>query len=146
MTANVDVIHPDASLDEAAAKMKASDIGALPVCDDDHVVGMLTDRDIVIRVIAEGRNPREETVRTAMTADIAYCFDDDDVQEAAMLMVDKQIRRLVVLNRDKRLVGIVSLGDIAVQTQDAQLGGEVLEYVSEPTNRNTRATVTRQVT
>jgi len=112
--------------------MKTLDVGTLPVCDGDRLVGMLTDRDIVVRIIADQRDLKQSTVIDAMTPGVIYCFEDEDVQEAAMLRGDKQIRRLPVLNRDKRLVGIVSLGDLAVQTKNTQLSGEVLEYVSEP--------------
>jgi CBS domain-containing protein len=132
MTPGVEVIHPRSTVAEAAEKMKGLDVGILPVCDGDRLMGMLTDRDIVVRIIADQRDPKQTTVIDAMTPQVAYCFEDEDVQEAAMLMVDKQIRRLPVLNREKRLVGIVSLGDLAVQTKNTQLSGEVLEYVSEP--------------
>jgi CBS domain-containing protein len=132
MTPGVEVIHPRSTVAEAAEKMKDLDVRILPVCDGDRLMGMLTDRDIVVRIIADQRDPKQTTVIDAMTPQVAYCFEDEDVQEAAMLMVDKQIRRLPVLNQDKRLVGIVSLGDLAVQTKNTQLSGEVLEYVSEP--------------
>jgi CBS domain-containing protein len=113
--------------------MRDMDIGPLPVCgDNDRLVGMLTDRDITVRAVAEGQDPRTAKVRDAMTPDIVYCFEDQDVSEAAQLMKDQQIRRLVVLNRDKRLVGIVSLGDLAVETGDERLAGNTLEAVSEP--------------
>jgi CBS domain-containing protein len=104
----------------------------LPVCDRDRLVGMLTDRDIAVRAVAEGYDPWTDHVKDAMTPDIVYCFEDQDVKEAAQLMKEKQIRRLVVLNRDKRLVGIVSLGDLAVDTGDEKLAGETLEQISEP--------------
>ena len=132
MTPGVEVIAPEASIYEAAEKMSHLDIGPLPVCDGECLVGMLTDRDIVIRTIAEQRDPKQTTVTEAMTPHVAYCFEDEEVQKAGMLMVEKQIRRLVVLDRDKRLVGIVSLGDLAVETDNTQLSGEVLEYVSQP--------------
>ena len=132
MTPGVEVIHPHATVAEAAAKMRTLDVGVIPVCDGDRLVGMLTDRDIVIRTIAEQRDPKQTTVTEAMTPHVAYCFEDEEVQKAGMLMVEKQIRRLVVLDRDKRLVGIVSLGDLAVETDNTQLSGEVLEYVSQP--------------
>ena len=94
---------------------------------------MLTDRDIVVRAVAEGHDPRTAKVRDAMTEGVTYCYDDDPVAEAARLMSEKQIRRLVVLNRDKRLVGIVSLGDLAVETGgDRQVAGKTLEDVSQP--------------
>jgi CBS domain-containing protein len=126
MTPRVEVIHPDATLREAAQKMKSLDVGPIPVCDGDRLQGMLTDRDITVRATAEGRDPNSTRVRDVMTPDVVYCFEDQDVQEAARLMEERQLRRLVVLNGDKRLVGIVSLGDLAVQTDDEELGGEEL--------------------
>ena len=132
MTPGVEVIHPSATVAEAAEKMRMLNVGVIPVCDGERLVGMLTDRDVVVRIIADQRDPKRTTVIEAMTPEVAYCFEDEDVQKAARLMVEKQIRRLVILNRDKRLVGIVSLGDLAVQTDDTRLSGEVLEYVSEP--------------
>jgi len=132
MTRGVEVIHPDATLEEAAEKMKSLDVGPLPVCDGERLVGMVTDRDITVRATAEGRDPKSTRIRDVMTPDILYCFEDQSVEEAARLMEEKQIRRLVVLNREKRLVGIVSLGDVAVRGADQELSGEVLEEVSEP--------------
>jgi len=132
MTCDVEVIHPNATLEEAAAKMEAFDIGPLPVCDGTRLVGMVTDRDITVRATAAGKDPKTTRVREVMTDQVVYCFDEQDTNEAALIMADQQIRRLVVLDRDKRLVGIVSLGDLAVATQDDQLSGEVLERVSEP--------------
>jgi len=126
MTPQVEVIHPDATLREAAAKMKSLDVGPIPVCDGERLQGMLTDRDITVRATAEGRDPNHTRVREVMSPDVFYCFEDQDVQDAARLMEDRQIRRLVVLDRNKRLVGIVSLGDLAVQTDDEELGGEEL--------------------
>jgi CBS domain-containing protein len=93
---------------------------------------MITDRDITIRSTAGARDPRKATVREAMTPEVVYVFDDQDVAEAAQLMEEKQIRRLVVLDREKRLVGIVSLGDLAVKSGDDELSAETLEQVSEP--------------
>jgi CBS domain-containing protein len=132
MTREVEVIHPNATLEEAAEKMDALNVGPLPVCDGDRLVGMLTDRDIAVRATAAGRDPRTTRVREVMTAEAVYCFEDEDTNVAASVMEEKQIRRLVILNREKRLVGIVSLADLAVGTQDGQLSGEVLERVSEP--------------
>jgi CBS domain-containing protein len=137
MTQNVECTRPDATLQEAAAKMKSLDVGPLPVCENDRLVGMLTDRDITVRATAEGENPTAIRVRDVMTPEVVYCFDDQLVGEAARLMQEKQVRRLLVLNRDKRLVGIVSLGDLAVETGDEQLAGNTLEAVSEP-NRPVR--------
>jgi CBS domain-containing protein len=133
MTPRVEVIHPDATIEEAAEKMKRLDVGPLPVCDGERLLGMITDRDITVRATSEGRDPRTTRVRDIMTGEVFYAFDDQDVREAAEIMQRAQIRRLPIVNRDKRLVGIVSLGDVAVQTGDEELAGEVLEDVSEPT-------------
>jgi CBS domain-containing protein len=116
--------------------MKTLDVGPIPVCDGDRIQGMLTDRDITIRATAEGRDPNTTRVREVMTPDVVYCFEDQDVREAAHVMEERQIRRLIVLNRDKRLVGIVSLGDLATQTDDEELDSselsETLSGVSVP--------------
>jgi CBS domain-containing protein len=132
MTQGAEVIAPEATLQEAARKMQRFDIGPLPVCDGDRLIGMLTDRDITVRAVAEGCDPKTTTVREAMTPDIAYCFEDQEVHEAAQIMEQYQIRRLPILNRNKRLVGLVSLGDLAIYTGNQRLSGEVLEQVSEP--------------
>ena len=121
MTPEVEVIHPDATLKEAAEKMSRLDIGPLPVCDGERLVGMLTDRDITIRATAQGCDPNTTKVREAMTAETVYCFTDQEVQTAAQMMEMRQIRRVPVLNRDKQLVGIVSLGDLSVETQDPKI-------------------------
>ena len=133
MTKGVECARPRDSVADAAGKMKKLDVGALPVCgDNDKLAGMITDRDITVRATADECDPADTCVSDVMTPDIVYCFEDQDVTEAARIMEDKQIRRLVVLNRDKRLVGIVSLGDLAVRTGDDQLSGEALEQISEP--------------
>jgi CBS domain-containing protein len=132
MTTGVEVVRPDDTLQEAARRMKSIDVGPLPVCDGDRLLGMITDRDIIIRATAEGRDPKVTRVKEAMTPGVVYVFEDQDIEEAASLMKERQIRRLVVLDRDKRLVGILSLGDIAADIQDDELSGEVLERVSEP--------------
>jgi len=133
MTRGVECTRPDASLQEAAAKMKSLDVGLLPVCgDNDRLVGMITDRDITVRSAAEGESPTVIRVADVMTPEGLYCFEDATVEDAALLMEQKQVRRLVVLNRDKRLVGIVSLGDLAVETRDENLVGSTLGGVSEP--------------
>ena len=131
MSHDVEVISPDSTIQDAADKMKSLDVGALPVCDGARLLGMLTDRDITIRAVASGC-PASTPVRDAMSPDTIYCFDDEDVRRAAKIMEDKQIRRLPVLDRQKRLVGIVSLGDIATQTNDTKLSGEALNQVSQP--------------
>ncbi len=137
MTKNAECIRPDASIQEAASKMKSLDVGSLPVCgDDDRLAGILTDRDITIRSASEGHDPTRDRVRNVMSEGIVYCFDDQDVTEAAKLMREHQIRRLPVLNRDKHLVGIVSLGDLAVDSGDEEMAGNALEGISEPAQPN----------
>jgi CBS domain-containing protein len=132
MTPGVEVIAPEATLQEAAEKMRHLDIGPLPVCNGDRLVGLLTDRDIIVRAVADGRNPTTTRVHEVMTPEVVYGYDDQDIQDAARLMEQYQIRRLPVLNHDKRLVGIVSLGDLAVHAGGQPLAGEVLEQVSAP--------------
>ena len=133
MTENPQVVLPQTSLKEVADTMKSLDIGVLPVCENDRLVGMITDRDIVVRAEAEGLSPAAN-VDQAMTPDVTFCFEDDDLDSAVKLMEEKRIRRLPVLNADHRLVGIVSLGDLAVSGDQA--AGEVLERVSEPAKPN----------
>jgi CBS domain-containing protein len=130
MTPSPQVIAPDAPLTDAAALMKRLDVGAIPVCESDRIVGILTDRDITVRAIAEGLAP-DAQVSEAMTPQVSFCYEDDDIERCANLMEKKQIRRMPVLNRQDRLVGIISLGDLALST-DQKTSGEVLEKVSQP--------------
>ncbi len=132
MTPNVDVISRDASAEDAAMKMKTLNVGAIPVCDDETLCGMVTDRDLVLRVIAEGLNPKKIRVSQATSSDISFCYEDDDIEKASRVMSQKQIRRLPILSRAKKLVGIVSLGDLAVRGKDARSSADVLEHVSSP--------------
>jgi CBS domain-containing protein len=134
ITRDAEVIRPDTVLVEAAQKMNAFDIGMLPVCDGDRLVGMVTDRDITVRGVAQGYDPKTARVRDVMTPEVIYCFDDEDVNEVAKKMEEKQVRRLPVLNRNKRLVGIISLGDLAVRSGREKLAGEILGRVSEPSH------------
>src|SRR5262249_11976923 len=131
MTKGAECVGPT-TLQEATRKMRDLDVGPLPVCDNDRLAGMLTDRDIVVRAVAEGRDPRTAKARDAMSEGISSCYEDDGVADAARLMREQRVRRLVVLNRDKRLVGIVSLGDLAVEAGDERLAGKTLERVSQP--------------
>jgi CBS domain-containing protein len=132
MTRNVEVIGSNAPLIEAAAKMKNLDVGLIPVCEADELKGTLTDRDITVRGVAEGYNPSETKVADIMSTDLTYCFEDDEIEAALNLMEKRQIRRLPVLSREKRLVGIVSLGDLAVHSGQKARLGETLEEVSQP--------------
>jgi CBS domain-containing protein len=132
MTPGVEVIAPEASIYEAAEKMRHLDIGPLPVCDGERVVGMLTDRDMTVRAVAAGRDPRMTQVRDIMTPDLVYGCEDQEVRDAVRLMEQYQIRRLPVLNRAKQLVGMVALGDLAVHAGTWPVAAAVLEQVSEP--------------
>src|SRR5919198_2858701 len=105
MTRDVEVVRPDATLQEAAGRMKALDVGVIPVCDGEHLMGMLTDRDITVRATAAGRDPRTTHVRDVMTPNVVYCFEDQDVTEAQRLMQERQIRRVLILKRGKRVGG-----------------------------------------
>jgi CBS domain-containing protein len=136
MTPAVEVITPDSSVQEAAEKMKQLDVGPLPVCEHGRLVGMITDRDITVRSVAEGYDPWTTQVRDAMTPEVIYCFENQDVAEAARLMEAKQVRRLPVLNRERRLVGVVALADLAVKVADEQVTAETVERVSEPAEPN----------
>lgn len=130
MTDKVKLLNPEMSLNQAASRMKEDDIGVLPVGENDRLVGMLTDRDIVVRGLAEKRDPATTKVRDAMSTQVLYCFEDEPVEQAAESMARARVRRLPVLNRDKRLVGIVSLGDIATHANEKK-AGEALEKISE---------------
>jgi len=112
--------------------MRHLDIGPLPVCDGERLVGMLTDRDITVRAVAAGRDPLSTLVRDVMTPDVVYGFEDQEVEDGARLMEQYQIRRLPGLNRSKQLVGMVALGDLAVHARTQPVAAEVLEQVSEP--------------
>jgi CBS domain-containing protein len=130
MTRDPKVASPDQTIQEVAGIMLDIDAGVMPVGENDRLVGMITDRDIAVRAIAQGKGP-QTPVREVMTEDVKYCFEDEDLDEVARNMADQQVRRLPVLNRDKRLVGILSLGDMAV-TQDSRTAGETLSGISEP--------------
>ncbi|HSB02347.1 MAG TPA: CBS domain-containing protein [Anaerolineales bacterium] len=141
MTPQVEVIQPDDTLQAAAKKMRDRNIGFLPVCDGETLMGVLSDRDITIRALADGMDVNVMLARDLMTAPAIYCFEDQDVSEAARIMAENQIRRLVVLSRDdKRLVGVVSLGDLA-RSETTDLSGKVLQKISEPdTSQPTEST------
>lgn len=132
MTRGVECVAPDTTLREAAQKMSDLDVGPLPVAEGGRVVGMLTDRDITVRATARGADPNTTAVRDAMTADVIFVFEDEDVAEASRLMKQKQVRRLLVLDRNRQLAGIVSIGDLAVDTGDQRVAGDTLEGVSQP--------------
>ena len=131
MTTKMKIIHPDAAIKDAADEMKNFDVGALPVIENDKPVGMLTDRDITVRVVSEGNDPAKTTVKNAMTAEVYTVYEDQDVQELTNVMKEKQIRRVVVTDRNDKVTGICSLGDLATATE-IKTGGDVLRKVSQP--------------
>ena len=134
MTRDVKVADPDQTLAAAARLMAELDAGVLPVGEADQLVGMITDRDIAIRGVARGLGP-DATIREVMTEDVKYCFDDDEIEDVALNMGEIQVRRLPVVNREKRLVGIISLGDLAVTlVPDAETIGDSLAAISRPTS------------
>lgn len=128
MTRDVRTARPDNTVIDAAKQMAQWDCGSLPVEDQDRLVGMITDRDIVVRALAQGK--ADARIAEVMSKDIKYCFDDEDVDAVAHNMADIQMRRLPVVNRDKRLVGILSLGDIARANQ-WQVSASALHGISE---------------
>lgn len=132
MTPDVVSVGPDATLMEAAQAMRNLDVGPLPVCEGERLVGMITDRDITIRATAQGHDPRTTRVKDVMTPEVVCCLETDEVGQVAHVMQEAQLRRLLVVSTEGRLVGIVSLGDLAVQAGDDKLTGETLERVSEP--------------
>jgi CBS domain-containing protein len=130
MTRDVDLVAPDTTLQDVARKMRERDIGSLPVVEDEKLVGMVTDRDIVVNVIADSGDCTSARAREAMSERLLYCYDDQSVDEVLANMGDVQVRRLPVVNRSKRLVGIVSLGDLAKQGSSRR-SGEALKGISE---------------
>jgi len=130
MTPDVKIVSPTDSLQSAALLMRENDFGLLPVGEDDRLIGMLTDRDIAIRAVAEGLSPTDTEVQEVMTTEVEYIFEDYPVEEAARYMSELQVRRLPVVDRDHRLVGIVSLGDVSLSEQ--QSAGAALSSISQP--------------
>lgn len=131
MSSNVQLANPDMSLCDAAAMMQSGDIGSLPVGDNDRLVGVITDRDIAVRAVAAGKDPRTTKVRDVMSEGVRWIYDDASTKEAAQLMSKHQIRRLPVINHEKRLVGIVSIGDFAVESSEIRPAAEALAGVSK---------------
>jgi CBS domain-containing protein len=115
MTRSVAIVQQDDTLQHAAQKMKSLNVGSLPVCDGDAMVGVVTDRDIAVRGVAAGMVPQESRVSDVMTADVRWCSENDSIQQAMDLMGEAQVRRLAVLSDQRKIVGIVSLGDLATR-------------------------------
>ena len=132
MTTRVSWVTPDTPVPEIARRMKAEDIGSLPVAENDRLVGMVTDRDIVLRGVAEGGDISRVPARQVMSPEVLYCFEDQPVADVLKNMGDNQVRRLPVMNREKRLVGVVSLGDLSRAA--GQKAGGALKEISKPTH------------
>lgn len=139
MTRDVRMVRPDQTIREAAHLMAELDIGALPVEDSDRLVGMITDRDIAVRAVAEGRGA-ETMVQDVMTAEVKYCFDDQSVEEVTRNMGEQRLRRLPVVDRNKRLVGILSLGDLALDEDVQDEAAEALGGISRPGGQHSQST------
>ena len=131
MTPNVQVISPGATIREAAQKMREGDYGMMPVAENDRIIGAISDRDIAVRAIAEGKGP-DTPVRDVMSEGITWAYEDDSIEHAAEIMSEHQVRRLPVVSREKRLVGIVALGDFAVESSDLKPAAEALVEISQP--------------
>jgi CBS domain-containing protein len=138
MTREVQLARPDQPIREIASLMGEMDIGAVPVQENDRLVGMITDRDIAVRAVGEGRGP-DTPVREVMSREIKYCFDDQTIDEVTQNMGDLRIRRLPVVNREKRLVGILSLGDLAIENRWQDEAGEALGQISQPGGQHSQS-------
>lgn len=130
MTRDVCIARPDQTIEDAARMMLAVDTGLLPVGDEDRLLGMITDRDIAVRAVAEGLGPTT-TVEEIMTPEVKYCFADEDTAHVARNMGDQQLRRLPVVDRNKRLVGILSLADVAQHEADGRRVGKAYRDISQ---------------
>ncbi|HEY6642119.1 CBS domain-containing protein [Povalibacter sp.] len=139
MTHDVRLVRPDQTIREAAHLMAELDVGCLPVEDNDKMVGMITDRDIAVRAVSEGHGP-QTPIRDVMSRDVKYCYDDQSVDEVTRNMADIRVRRLPVVNRSKRLVGILSLGDLAIDESAQDEAGEALCGISRPGGEHSQST------
>jgi CBS domain-containing protein len=129
MTSNVECLGPESSLKEIAQEMQSLDVGFIPICENDRLVGTATDRDIVIRAVADGRDVNTTQVREVMSRDIIYAFEEDDVKTVAEKMREKDVRRILILDRNKRLVGVVSIGDVS--KVEEKVSGKTLRDITE---------------
>ena len=130
MSRDVQVVSPEQSIRDAARTMASIDAGVLPVGENDRLIGVITDRDITIRAVAEGKAPTTK-VREVMSQEVLYCYDDQDLDEVAKNMGDMKVRRMPVVNREKRLVGIISFGDLA-RNESVGTTGQTISTISEP--------------
>jgi CBS domain-containing protein len=131
MARNIKVVGPEDTVEDVAKVMAKADTGVLPVGEEDKLVGMLTDRDIAVRLVAQGKDPAKTKVREVMTAEVKYCFEDEDLDHVAENMAEQRLRRLPVVNRDKRLVGMISVGDLATEAPDPHLAARALGGIAQ---------------
>src|SRR5881409_840784 len=129
MSTDVKCLTPETGMKEVAIHMKTLDVGFIPICENDRLVGAITDRDIVLRAIAEGREISTCTARDVMTKDVFWCYEDDSVKDVAKKMREKDVRRMLILNHDKKLVGVVSLGDLS--KVEEKVSAQTLRDISE---------------
>lgn len=138
MTRDVQLVNPTQTIRDAARMMAELDVGALPVQEDDRLVGMITDRDITVRAVAQGK-PADTLVQEVMTREVLYCFDDQEIEDVARNMGETKVRRLPVVTRDKRLVGIISIGDLALK-EEQTLTGSTVAHISKHGGRHSQTT------
>ena len=137
MTRDVELVSPTQTIRDAAQMMADLDAGALPVQQDDRLVGVITDRDIAVRAVAQGKSP-ETPVRDVMSPEVLYCFDDQEIEDVSRNMGEVKVRRLPVVNRDKRLVGIISIGDLALK-EEQTLTGSTIARISKTGGNHSQA-------
>ncbi len=138
MTRDVQLANPTQTIQEAAKMMAEIDAGVLPIGQDDRLVGMITDRDIAIRAVAQGKSP-DTLIREVMSSEVLYCFDDQELEDVARNMADIKVRRLPVLNRNKHLVGIVSLADLS-RKQEPAVTAKAVSNITKPGGKHSQAT------
>jgi CBS domain-containing protein len=131
MTRKVECVDPSLPIAKVAEKMRDLNIGFIPICQGDRLVGTITDRDITIQSVAQGRDPRLARVSEIMSAEIFYSYEDDDIRDVARRMQEKEVRRMLILSREKRLVGVVSIGDLAKLVDEKSLAGQTLSEIAE---------------
>lgn len=132
MTKNPDALSDDMTLEQAAAEMQKYDFGFIPIKHENKVIGVVTDRDLVVRCIAKGEDPKQTTLKDIMTEEVLFCHDDDDLSKAIKMMSDNQIHRLAVYDKQNNLCGVISMGDIARKNKDASLLGKLTEAIRQP--------------
>ena len=131
MNQKVECADPTLPISQAAEEMRDLDIGFLPICENDKLIGTVTDRDITTKSVAQGGDRRLAPVSEIMRPEVFYCYEDQDVEEVARYMQEKEVRRMVILSRDKKLIGVVSLGDIAKLSVEREVAGETLGKIAD---------------